>query len=499
MQKRFVSVWFRHLMTDWFALRDPELKKVPFVLRTPVHGRMTITAVNEIALEQSIFTGMVLADAKAVIPDLVVQDDLPDLPVKLLNRLGEWCIRFSPSVAIDPPDGLILDVTGCAHLWGGERPFLDDINAKLRKRGYVVRSALANTPGIAWAMARFGNGPLIVEPESNVTALLPLPPEALRLDPETISKLHRLGLHQIEQFLQMPRPALRRRFGPAILQQIDKAIGQEMEILNPIIPVEPYQERLPCMDPILTLAGIEIALQQLLEKLCSRLKADQKGLRSAMFKGYRVDGKTISIEIGTSRPSNHVTHLFKLFQLKMSTLEPGMGIELFILEAPKVEDHQPKQEKMWDASPGLEDIRLAELLDRLAGKISEHSIHRFLPDEHYWPERSMKEAVSLEDKPDTNWQPGLQRPVQLLRTPEKIEVTAPIPDYPPMLFRYKNKIHKIVSADGPERIEQEWWIQQGQHRDYYCVEDEEGKRYWLFRLGHYDDKIYQWFLHGFFA
>ena len=499
MQKRFVSVWFRHLMTDWFAIRDPQLKSVPFVLRTPVHGRMIITAVNEIALEQSITMGTVLADAKAVIPDLVVHDDLPDLPVRLLNRVAEWCIRFSPTVAIDPPDGLLLDVTGCAHLWGGETQYLEDINTKLRRRGYVVRSALADTPGLAWAMARFGSKPLIVEPGSILNALLPLPPEALRLDAETISRLHRLGLHQIKQFLQMPRPALRRRFGPAILHQLDKALGQEMEILNPVIPVEPYQERLPCMEPVLTLPGIELALQQLLEKLCNRLKADQKGLRSSVFKGYRVDGKMISIDIGTSRPSHHVTHLFKLFELKISTLEPGMGIELFVLEAPKVDDHQPRQEKMWDASGGLEDIRLAELLDRLAGKISAHSIHRFLPDEHYWPERSVKEAASMEDNPGTHWQSGVQRPVQLLRLPEKIEVTAPIPDYPPMLFRYKGKIHKIVRADGPERIEQEWWIQQGQHRDYYCVEDEEGKRYWLFRLGHYDDKVYQWFLHGFFA
>jgi protein ImuB len=297
----------------------------------------------------------------------------------------------------------------------------------------------------------------------------------------------------------MPRPSLRRRFGPEILQQLDKALGQEMEILEPVQPVEPYQERLPCMDPVLTLPGIELALQKLLEKLCNRLQADQKGLRSAVFKGFRVDGKIISIEIGTSRPSHHVTHLYKLFELKIPTLEPGMGIELFVIEAQKIDDYQPKQEKMWDASGGLEDIRLAELLDRLAGKISEQSIHRFLPDEHYWPERSVREAVSLEDKSNANWHSGFQRPVQLLPAPEKIEVTAPIPDYPPMLFRHKGKIHKIVRADGPERIEQEWWIQQGQHRDYYCVEDEEGKRYWLFRLGHYDDKVYQWFIHGFFA
>lgn len=499
MERRFVSVWFRHLMTDWFALREPAVKTVPFVLRTPVHGRMVITSVNKAAREHALEPGMVLADAKAVVPDLIVRDDIPDLPEKLLKRLAEWCIRFSPAVAINLPDGLFLDVTGCAHLWGGEQQYLQDIESKLKARGYSVRTALAETPGLAWAMARYGIPPLIVAPKNNTEALLPLPPEALRLEPETVSRLHRLGLHHIKQFISMPRAVLRRRFGAAFLHQIDKALGQEREILQPVQPIEPYQERLPCLEPVLTACGIEIALQQLLEKLCNRLRSDQKGLRSSIFKGFRIDGKVISIDIGTNRPSHHVSHLYKLFALKISSLEPGPGIELFVLEAPSVDEHQPKQEKIWDASGGLEDIRLAELLDRLAGKIGNQSIHRYLPAEHYWPERSLREATSLEDKPTTSWRSGIQRPVQLLTPPEKIDVTAPIPDYPPMLFRYKGKIHKIIRADGPERIEQEWWIQQGQHRDYYCVEDEEGQRYWLFRLGHYDDKVYQWFIHGFFA
>jgi protein ImuB len=175
-----------------------------------------------------------------------------------------------------------------------------------------------------------------------------------------------------------------------------------------------------------------------------------------------------------------------------------LGIELFTLDAPKIEDYLPNQENMWTTSSGLDDIRLAELLDRIAGRVGESAIHRYLPAEHYWPERSYKIANSLQEPLETSWRSDKPRPIQLLPTPEKIEVTAPIPDYPPMLFRLKGKIHKILKADGPERIEQEWWIQQGQHRDYYRVEDEEGKRYWIFRLGHYHDKIYQWFLHGYF-
>jgi protein ImuB len=499
MVRRFVSIWFRHLTTDWFALRQPQLKGVPFVLHAPSHGRMVITATNALAESQGIETGMVLADARAVIPGLKTLDDKPGLALKLLRRLAEWCIRFTPFVAVDPPDGLFLDATGCSHLWGGDESYVAEVVKKLNARGYHVRAALADTPGVAWAVARFGREPLVIESGRHAEALLPLPPEALRLEEATVERLHKLGFHHIRQFISLPRSSLRRRFGPHFIARLDMALGKQEEVIEPVQPLEPYQERLPCLEPIVTARGIEIALQQLLETLCLRLRQEQKGIRSAVFKGFRVDGKVEQVEIGTNRPSHHVSHLFKLFELKLSSIEPALGIELFMLEALRVEDHHPKQEKMWEGCGGLEDIRLSELMDRLASKVGVHSIHRYIPDEHYWPERSVKLASTLHEEVTTTWRADKLRPLQLLPIPERIEVTAPIPDYPPMLFRYKGKIHKIIRADGPERIEQEWWLQQGQHRDYYHVEDEEGHRYWLFRLGHYHEETYRWFIHGFFA
>jgi protein ImuB len=313
------------------------------------------------------------------------------------------------------------------------------------------------------------------------------------------ARLHKLGLHQARQFMKMPRSSLRRRFGAHFIGRLDQALGQQAELLEPVQPLEPYQERLPCLEPIVTATGIEIALQQLLEVLCLRLRQEQKGLRSAVFKGYRVDGKVEHISIGTTRATHNVRHLFKLFALQLSTIEPALGIELFVLEAPKVEDYYAQQEQLWAGAGGLEDVRLSELIDRLAGKVGAQTIHRYVPEEHYWPERSFKPALSLLEQPATAWRNDKPRPLQVLRVPERIEVAAPIPDYPPMLFVYRGKQHRIVRADGPERIEQEWWLQQGQHRDYYCVEDEEGARYWLFRLGHYHETIFQWFIHGFFA
>jgi protein ImuB len=500
MPKRFITLWFRHLTTDWFSLRRPDLQKTPFVLAAPDHGRMVITAANTIAQSQGIDIGMAAADARAITPSLQVLDDRPGLNTKLLTALGEWCIRYTPLAAIDPPDGLILDSTGCAHLWGGDEPYLREIVNRLRTRGYDVRGAMADTIGAAWAIARFGRVQSIIDIGGQTTALLPLPPASLRLDPAILQRLQKLGLYRIANFIDMPRSALRRRFGPELLLRLDQALGTEQEMIQSLHPIEPYQERLPCLEPIVTATGIAIALERLLETLCARLQNEAKGLRTAGFTCYRVDGRIERIAISTNRPSHHTDHLFKLFELSIPTIEPALGIELFILEASKVEGLSPLQERLWEASCGLDDIGLAELLDRLAGKIGANNIHRFLPDEHYWPERSIKPATFLHEKTATAWRVDRPRPIRLLARPEPVEVTAPIPDYPPMLFRYKDRLHKVVKADGPERIEREWWLEEGPHRDYYSVEDEEGMRYWLFRSGHYTaGKPHRWFIHGFFA
>jgi protein ImuB len=570
--KRYVSIWFPYLKTDWFSVRQPLLREVPFVLVVPDHGRKLISAANELAIQRSIHTGMVAADAKAIYPLLQVTDDEAGLSQRLLKRMAEWCIRFSPCVAVDGHDGLILDATGCSHLWGGDELYTAGIRKRFKNFGYTVSIAMADTIGCAWAVARFGNGKLkiengewgrengelkiengewererengelkiengewererengewIVESGKQANALMDLPAAALRLDEETVERLNKLGLRYVKDFIAMPKAALRRRFlnhpssvragcgteaqrnmkpGKSmvngqwsIITRIDQALGLEEEFIQYVHEPSPYEERLPCLEPIVTATGIGIALQRLLESLCDRLKKEGKGIRTVLFKCYRIDGKTEEISIGTIRASHHAEHLFRLFALKIESIEPALGIELFILHATKVEDHSPLQEKLWNSDHGSMDEQIAELLDRLSCKIGIHAIHRYLPAEHYWPERSVKNVLSLNEKPTTHWKVERPRPLQLLARPEPIEVTAPVPDYPPMNFRYKGKLHTIKKADGPERIEQEWWIEEGQHRDYYYVEDEEGCRYWLFRLGHYEER-YRWFVHGLFV
>ncbi|MEX6687008.1 DNA polymerase Y family protein [Danxiaibacter flavus] len=499
MQKRFAAIWFRYLLTDRYTIREPALRDKPFVLASPERGRMIVRAANMRAEKKGIVTGMVVADARAVLPTLQVMDEVSGMSDKLLSALAKWSIRYTPVVAVDPPDGLILDVSGCAHLWGGEEAYIKDILTRLKKAGYEVHAAIADTAGTAWAISRYGEKGGIVEPGRQAEALFSLPPAALRLEQPVLQRLDKLGLTNIRSFMNMPRQALRRRFGQQLLTRLDQALGVEIEPIEPVIPIEPFQERLPLFDPVRTATGIEIAIQKLLEALCVRLVKEGKGLRVAVLKCFRVDGKLEQVQISTNRPTRNSIHLFKLFELKIASIEPDLGIELFVMEAPVIEDVSPEQEKLWNMSGSYNNVAVAELLDAIAGKIGAQGIRRYLPDEHYLPERSVRLAASLEEEPAIAWRTDLPRPIHLLSKPEPIQVTVPIPDYPPMNFEYKGKLHKVSKADGPERIEQEWWLQAGLYRDYYCVEDEDGSRYWLFRSGSYDKHEPKWFVHGFFA
>ena len=502
MQRRFVSIWFRQLLADWQLIRRPELAEVPFVFAAPDHGRMLITAVSPLAAQSGVEPGMRAADAKAICPGLEVLDDKPTRPRNLLRGLGEWCVRYAPIVAIDEfgMDGLLMDISGCAHLWGGEREYLKEIVSRLKSKGYTVRLAIADTPGAAWAVSHFGKVTPLIPEGGHPEALLSLVPEALRLDDVVLTKLRKLGFYQIKSFIGMPRSVLRRRFGEEFLLRLAQALGTEDEVIVPLQVPVPFQERLPCLEPIRTRTAIEIVITKMLESLCKRMQNEGKGLRTGVLKGYRLDGKEVQISIGTSGATHSAIHLFKLFQLKIDQIRPGLGIELFVLDATKVDEVDVPQEQFWSTKPGLDDQSVIRLLDRVAGKVGLEVIRRYLPASRYWPERAVLRAVAVTDQPLSSWRLDKPRPTELLRRPDPIEVMALIPDHPPKFFIYKGVQHQVIKADGPERIEREWWLDTGEHRDYYQVEDDQGKRYWLFRSGHYGgDQKYQWFLHGFFA
>lgn len=497
MVKRFLSLWLPFFTTESMVKRHPELRDKPFVLVAPERGRMVITGANDHARQEGIVPGKALADARAILPEL---KDLPDDPVsnaKLLESLGEWCLRFSPVTSVDSPDGILLDISGCAHLWGGEKSYLEHIVDRLRQGGYHAKAAIADTIGMAWGLSHYGNGFTIVESGGQAMAIQQLPPAALRLETAVLSRMEKLGFRLIGQFMSMTKSMLRRRFGDTLLIRLGQALGYEPETLKPIFPELPYQERLPCLEAIRTATGIEIALRKLLEMICDRLSKEGKGMRSGVLKGYRVDGNVQQISIGTSRASHHPEHLFRLFALKIQTIEPALGIELFVLEAPLVEDAPKPQEVLWNTKGNRTQV--AELLDIIAGKVGVHAIRRYLPQEHHWPERSIRTTMSLDEAPETEWPADKLRPLHLLSKPEPISVMVALPDYPPLSFTHKERAYRLVRSEGPERIEQEWWIEEGEPRDYYRLEDEKGGRYWLFRSGVYGTGQPEWFLHGFFA
>ena len=495
-----MSIWFSTLLTDWIRIKRPALSHLPLVFSDKAGNRMVITAVSKEAALLGIHLGMPLADARAIVPNLEVIENQHHKTGKLLAALGGWCIRYTPLVGLEEDQGLILDISGCAHLWGGEREYLREIVNRLRGLGYHVRAAISDTMGTAWAISRYGKISPIIKSGEELNALLHLPPMALRISPMASQKLIKLGLKTIGSFISMPRSVLRRRIGEDSMERIEQVLGQKEEHFSPITVPEVYSERLASMEPISTRKGIEIAIEKLLSRLCSSLQKDGMGLRSALLQSYRIDGKVIKTGIGTNSPSINMSHLFKLFSLKIDQIEPKMGIELFTMDAVRFDQLDPGQESLWMAENGTGGQKVTELLDRLAGKLGAQAIQRYLPQPHHWPERSIKKVDSLTEPLSLPWRTDRLRPVQLLKVPEPVQVSAPIPDYPPMLFRYQGITHQVKKADGPERIEREWWLEKGEHRDYYQLEDADGKRYWLFRSGHYSsEKASQWFIHGFFA
>ncbi len=497
MSKRYLMIWFPYLVTDQMAIRQEELKGQAYALITQERNKQMIVNISYEAQHQGLRPNIPLADARIILPSLQTFKFHAQKEQKLLKAMAEWFIRYTPHVALNSPDGLFLDITGCT-VWKSEEQHVKEITEHFANK-YHIKIGIADTLGAAWAIAHYTKGQ-IAKPDEQLSHLLNLPPKALRLEEATLQRLAKLGFHSIDSFIHIAPSTLRRRFGDEINVRIGQALGHKPEAFEPITEPSPYQERLHCLEPIQTAKGIEIAIENLLENLCARLQKEDVGIRSATLSTFRLDGKLQQISIGTNQPSIHIKHLFKLFELKIKQIEPDLGIELFIMEITKVEALAKQQEALWQAQAQTDLGEIAELLDRISIKAGKNAIRRYLPQEHHWPENSIKAVTDLKEQPETEWPMHKPRPTVLLNQPEPIQVSVPIPDYPPMTFTYKGEIHRIAKADGPERIEQEWWLSEGKHRDYYQVEDEKGQRYWLFRSGHYDSKITaQWFIHGFFA
>jgi protein ImuB len=494
--QRWISIWFPYWKTDELARRFPQTRQQAVVVYAREKGRMIITGSNAVAQHAGIQQGMLLADARALVADLQTIPDKPALLDQVLTQLAIWCIRFSPFVALDLPDGIWIDASGCAHLWGGESAYLNEIQTRMAALGYQTRITMADTLGAAWAQSRYGGETqTIIPPNQHAAYLAGLPPAALRLDESVVDKLNRLGLFQIRDLLNMPMASLRRRLGEASIVCLQQALGYRHRMVQPIqLPVE-WTERLPCLDPVTHATGIEYAIDALLKRITKRLAAVEKGIRQVQVQAYRVDGKIETMMVQVLEATNETDYIRKLFQLKIPNCSPGPGIETFVLDVLSIGDITTAQSSIWNGEQRDHQKVMHRLMDRLSNKIGVDRVFHFQPKPIHWPEHSMHQVHGALPIDTECWPQQMTRPAILLNPPQPIQVAAPIPDYPPLLFRYEGVVHTIRKADGPERIEQPWWIQDGQHRDYFYVEDEDGSRYWLFRLGHY--QVGTWFLHGY--
>jgi protein ImuB len=473
-------------------------------------GRLVLAAVDAAAEAAGLRPGLPLADGRALVPTLATAELRPGEDARALARLAAWCGRYTPWSAVDPAAGgagILLDVTGCAGLFGGEAALLADLVTRLGRLGFTARAALADTIGAAWAVARFATEDArpwrVVPPGGARAALAPLPPAALRLPPAAAELLERLGLRRIDALAGLPTETLEPRFGPELAGRLRQALGAAPEVLSPLVPVPPLLARRVLAEPIVTVEALAHGLEALAVALCRRLEAVQRGARRLELTVYRVDGALRRLALGTSRPSRDADHLKRLFADRLARIDPGFGIEVMTLAAPLSEPLTALQLVLGPAGAGRRAGRrgsddLAGLVDRLEARLGPGRVRRQAPRESHLPEKAVRRTAALAPGEGAPWRRGRPRPLRLFEPAEAIEAVALLPDHPPTRFRWRRVRHRVVRAEGPERIAPEWWLDdrdraEAPARDYFRVEDEAGRRYWLYRAGG------RWFLHGLFG
>lgn len=475
----------------------------------PRRGVPHLAAVNRAARDLGLAPGLALAEARARLPGLRVRDHEPAADAALLAAIAEDCRRWTPLVGLDPPQGLLLDLAGCAHLFGGEAALRRRILQRLRRAGLTVQGSLAATPDAARALARFGRI-AVVPPGGEAAAVGTLPLAALEAEAETVTALHRAGFRRLADLAALPRAALAARFGPPLATRLARLLGEEDRPIAPLIPLPDCAAERRFAEPIRRRSDVEAALQGLLGEVAAQLAARGQGGRRFEALLVRSDGLARRLEVATGRPSREPASLARLFHEALEALaEPldaGCGFERIRLRVAAAEPLAPAQQGL-DGSAAAA-AALDELLDRLAARFGPGRVLRFAAADSHDPLRAARLAPAAGATPaaDPAWlrpEPGEPppRPLRLLAPPQPIEALAEVPDGPPLRFRWRRSLHEVVRAEGPERIAPEWWREGRMRlRDYYRVEDAAGRRFWLFRAGlHGEAPPPRWYLHGLFA
>jgi protein ImuB len=512
-----VTVWMRPTASPSTTRPSPP-DGAPFALiEKGVHG-LALHALNLPARAAGLWRGQAHADACAMLPGLVSAPAEQDRDLLALKRLAPWAERFSPSVAIDTLipgfEGLFLDMTGGAHLFGGEAAMLADLRGRLARAGIEAHVAMADTPAAAWALARFSGETEVVAPAGGLReALARLPVESLRLEPKALTLLKRFGLKTIGDLYGLPRAGLARRFrgeiGFRVVERLDQALGILPEPLDPERPAPCYRVWTPFAEPVIDMAGVGHHLPGLAEALCGQLSRDGRGARRLRLTGFRVDGRVTLIEAGLSAPAATPAHLMRLLREKgLEKLDLGFGIDALMLSAEKAEALEARQGEMDESVGPAPTHALAALIDRLQARLGEPAVRRPRFTESWIPERGEAWApAGPEPPPAPERDEARLRPILLFEPPEPVQTLAELPDGVPARFIWRRASRRVVKAEGPERLGAEWWAgpQDRPHRtrDYYRVEDDNGRRYWLYREGLYGredaDRGPTWWIAGVFA
>lgn len=476
----------------------------PLVLAGSDGRRRIVMAADEAALRQGLRPGMPLAKAQVLIPGLRIEDANPHGDEEALERLAFWTLRYSPVVAADPPDGIVMDIHGAAHLMGGEEALVEDLLQRMSGAGYACRVGVADTWGAAHAAARYGHTPCeIVPPGHCRESLEPLPVAALRIDNAVVSEMHGLGLETVADLMSRPRAPTTLRFGPEPWRRIDQAVGAFAEPIDPVRPEDIPEVRKSFPEPIGAAETIKRYIDMLVEELCLQLETRGVGARRLDLICERVDSVRKAIRIGTAMPTRDCIRLSRMLRDKVEAIEPGFGIETMTLAATLVQPLAPAQSPSSLVEPGAPDV--SDLVDILANRVGSECLFRVAPVQSDVPERSVARIPPLAPDLDETWTGRWPRPSRLLAKPEQIDTVALLPDHPPVTFTWRGVRRRVRRADGPERVFGEWWQRDAELaavRDYFRVEDEAGERYWIYRAGDGEDPAtgsHRWFLHGIFG
>jgi protein ImuB len=462
-------------------------------------------AADHAAHKAGLHVGMPATKAQALVPNLVIKDAALESDLAALDRLALWALRrYAPIVAADPPDGLVIDMTGACHLHGGESAVLTDMIERLRTVGITARAAMADTWSSAHGFARFAARPSLVVPAgTSADTILDLPIAALRLDIGVVDSLRTLGFERISELVKTPRAPLTLRFGPEIGRRIDQAMGELAEPIDPIRQDELVSVSRNFAEPISAGETIARYIGKLVVDLSIELDARGLGSKRLDLLVHCVDSRIEAIRIGTALPVRDVKRLTRLLCDKIETIDPGFGIEIMSLTATLAEPFGHKQ--MISSLTEASEADVSGLIDILSNRVGEERLYRMTPVASDVPERSVARIAAMAPDTGISWPAHWPRPTRLLARPEPIETMALLPDQPPVTFTWRGTRRRVKCADGPERIFGEWWKRDAELiavRDYFQVEDAAGERFWIFRAGdgeHAETGSQAWFLHGIFA